>query len=272
MWRVIIILSVLLIAPAGIHARNLSKSENDSVVAALATVWGKYLHDKSNKDALKGKEQNHDEYMRGLKEALGLAATPDDHYRGLQDGIAIDSRLSQIEQMGGFTIDRTKFVEMLAKAAEGKRTGFTVESADRYMNNIMAAQSSSNELIAQSEKFLEEMEHKDGVIKTPSGLLFEVIIEGEGESPRYSDNVSVLYKGSFPDGTVFDETKPDKPASFGVSDLIKGFSEGLMMMKPGGTYRLYIPPHLGYGDNGVPGTIPGGTALIFDVTLLDKKQ
>ena len=87
--------------------------------------------------------------------------------------------------------------------------------------------------------FLDKEGAREGVIKCPSGLLFEVISEGEGDSPKADDTVRVTYKGALADGTIFDET--EKPIDLPVNGVVKGFSEGLQMMRPGGTYRLFIP-------------------------------
>ncbi|MDE6629141.1 MAG: FKBP-type peptidyl-prolyl cis-trans isomerase, partial [Muribaculaceae bacterium] len=79
--------------------------------------------------------------------------------------------------------------------------------------------------------------------------------------------VKVTYTGKLSDGTVFDQ--PERPVQFPVSNLVPGFTEGLKLMKPGGTYRLFIPATLGYGDLGAGGVIPPGAALDFTVTLLE---
>ena len=103
--------------------------------------------------------------------------------------------------------------------------------------------------------------------RTPTGLLFEVITEGEGASPTESDQVRVTYTGRLSDGTVFDST--EKPVQFPVGNLVAGFSEGLKMMKPGGDYRIIIPPQLGYGEKGAAGVIPPGAVLDFTIHLND---
>lgn len=120
---------------------------------------------------------------------------------------------------------------------------------------------------AGQEEWLRRKAATQGVAVMPDGLIFEVIKEGEGACPTTSDIVEVNYTGRLSDGTVFDSTD-GKPVQFPAGRLIRGFTEGLTMMKPGGTYRLYIPSQLGYGERGAGGKIPGGAALDFTVELI----
>ena len=104
---------------------------------------------------------------------------------------------------------------------------------------------------------------------TASGLQYEVLTEGSGKTPSRSDKVKVHYHGTFTDGRVFDSSVDrGEPAVFGVTQVIRGWTEALQLMKVGSKYRLTIPSDLAYGDNGA-GTIPPKAALIFDVELLD---
>lgn len=107
------------------------------------------------------------------------------------------------------------------------------------------------------------------VVTTESGLQYEVLQEGEGESPGPNDVVEVHYEGILEDGMVFDSSYlRGSPSKFGVNQVIKGWTEGLQLMKPGATYRFVIPPNLGYGDRGAGDKIPGNATLDFEVTLL----
>ena len=122
---------------------------------------------------------------------------------------------------------------------------------------------------AMGRKFLEDNKNKDGVHVTESGLQYKVINEGSGAKPTATSKVTVHYKGSLLDGTVFDSTeKSGQPISFPLDRVIPGWTEGLQLMSPGAKYIFYIPSELGYGDNGAPGAIPGGATLIFEVELI----
>jgi len=111
---------------------------------------------------------------------------------------------------------------------------------------------------------------RSNVQTTASGLQMEVLQEGTGPTPGPNDMVLVEYEGRLLDGTVFDASaQHGGPAPLPVSGVIPGWSEGLMLMKKGGRYRLWIPSELAYGPQGAGGVIPPNAPLDFDVTLID---
>ena len=118
--------------------------------------------------------------------------------------------------------------------------------------------------------FLNENKERSEVQTTESGLQYEVMVAGEGDSPNSNDTVTVHYHGTLIDGTVFDSSvERDSPASFGVHQVIPGWTEALQLMNVGSKYRLYIPQELAYGANPHPGgPIKPFEALIFDVELI----
>lgn len=248
--------------------RRLNRAERDSVVCALATIWGDYLHNKADNKGSNGKFN--EEYMRGLTEALGMSASPTPYFTGLQDGIVIDSRIKQIEKMAGFEVDREQLVKAFRRAAKGRSNGFTPATAERYMNYIITAATADNSFRERSEAFLDSIAMKPGVKKEMSGLLWEVITPSDGPKlPMNVEKVSIKYVGRLFDGTVFDEHYADRPVTYAVRELIPGFSEGLFIMPKGATYRFYLPPHIAYGEAGINGVIPPNAALVFDITLLE---
>ncbi|GIU48552.1 MULTISPECIES: FKBP-type peptidyl-prolyl cis-trans isomerase [Shewanella] len=120
-----------------------------------------------------------------------------------------------------------------------------------------------------SEAYLAKNKDKDGVTTTDSGLQYEVITMGEGVKPNAEDVVTVKYKGTLVDGTVFDETTD--PVRFALLTAISGWEEGLRLMPEGSTFRFTIPSDLAYGEDGA-GEIPGDTALIFEVELVKSEK
>ena len=107
------------------------------------------------------------------------------------------------------------------------------------------------------------------MIEIRAGVNDKVIQAGEGKSPGASDGVVVNYRGRFIDGTEFDSSyERDKPATFRVNKVIKGWREALQLMKEGARWELYIPPELAYGKRGRPRVIPPNSALIFEVELI----
>ena len=124
------------------------------------------------------------------------------------------------------------------------------------------------------DRFLAKLveEHGGEVQETPSGLLYLVLTEGEGDSPSPSANVTVHYTGTFLDGQVFDSSRDrGQPATFPLNRVIAGWTEGVGMMKPGGRRFLVIPFPLAYGASGRPPVIPPKATLVFDVELLEVK-
>jgi FKBP-type peptidyl-prolyl cis-trans isomerase len=116
---------------------------------------------------------------------------------------------------------------------------------------------------------LEANAGSEGVTTTASGLQYQVLNAADGATPTAANTVTVHYIGRLVDGTVFDSScQRGQPASFGLTQVIPGWTEGLQQMPVGSTYRFTIPGDLAYGPEGRPGTIPPNATLIFDVTLL----
>ena len=123
------------------------------------------------------------------------------------------------------------------------------------------------------EAYLLENKAKKGVVVTESGLQYEVIKEGTGAKPLAEDTVKVHYRGTKIDGTVFDDSNQrGEPATFGVTQVIPGWSEVLQLMKEGASYRVVIPPSLAYGEQGRPPVIEPNSVLVFEVDLLSIEK
>lgn len=121
----------------------------------------------------------------------------------------------------------------------------------------------------KGKKFLDENSKKEGVVVLPSGLQYKVLVKGDGPSPKPEDKVSVHYTGTLIDGTKFDSSYDrNTPAVFGVTQVIKGWTEALQLMHVGDKWQLFIPSELAYGDTGAGGVIGPGEVLIFEVELL----
>lgn len=129
------------------------------------------------------------------------------------------------------------------------------------------------EQAAAGAAFLAENGKKEGVKTTESGLQIEILQEGSGPKPTSSDTVTVHYTGTLADGTVFDSSRErGEPATFPLSGVIPGWTEGLQLMSVGSRARLVIPSELGYGPRGAGGRIPPNAVLVFDVELLEIKK
>lgn len=138
--------------------------------------------------------------------------------------------------------------------------------AKEQEENAKTAQKS----LEEGQAFLKENKTIAGIVTTESGLQYQILEEGEGKSPGKSDKIKVHYKGTKLDGTEFDSSyKRGEPATFQADQVIKGWTEGLQLMKEGGKYKLFIPADLAYGERGAGQQIKPNDVLIFEVELLE---
>ncbi|NOQ25075.1 MAG: FKBP-type peptidyl-prolyl cis-trans isomerase [Bacteroidales bacterium] len=165
-------------------------------------------------------------------------------------------------------------LEKLLKGIEDvfgeQETKLTVEHSQTLLNEYISALKEKLELekLEEMAKFLDENKKDPGVVTLPSGLQYKVLREGTGQSPMPKSKVKTHYKGTLLDGTVFDSSYDrGEPVEFGVNQVIRGWQEALVLMKPGAKWMLYIPPYLGYGDRD-SGPIPANSILIFEIELL----
>jgi FKBP-type peptidyl-prolyl cis-trans isomerase FklB len=145
-------------------------------------------------------------------------------------------------------------------------TAFQTEMMSKQEAKTKAA---TEKNLKEGEAFRAENAKKEGVISLPSGLQYKVITEGTGPTPKLDDTVTVNYEGKLPDGTVFDSSyKRGEPATFPVTGVIPGWTEGLQLMKEGAKYEFVIPPTLAYGERGAGPVIGPNATLLFTVELI----
>lgn len=176
------------------------------------------------------------------------------------------------------TLNSADFAAGVASVYDGVKPEMTFDEAKRIVNEYFAKLEAEMQAEAakqgevnrkNGEAFLSENAKREGIKVTESGLQYEVLESGKGDSPKASDNVEVHYTGKLIDGTVFDSSvERGVPASFGVTQVIPGWVEALQLMHEGDKWRLYIPSDLAYGPNGAGGVIGPYMTLIFDVELL----
>jgi len=165
--------------------------------------------------------------------------------------------------------------EVLGKACldavNGKPSLFSPEQANEIVRKEI--QKLSRILIKPNleagAKFLEENKKKPNIKVTTSGLQYEVITQGTGAKPVDTSKVKVHYEGFLLNGKKFDSSRDrGEPITFGLNQVIRGWTEGVQLMNVGSRYKLYIPYNLAYGEQGAGEAIPGGSTLVFDVELL----
>ena len=187
---------------------------------------------------------------------------------------------SQLKGMGAEKLNIDDFAQAIKDSIAGKEQINASEAQKIVQEFFMeqekvqraAAAEKGKQMKAEGENFLAENAKKEGVITTASGLQYMVLKEGTGKSPKATDSVMCHYEGFLTNGTVFDSSiQRGTPATFPLGGVIKGWTEGLQLMKEGGKTRFFIPYDLAYGEAGASGAIPPYAALIFDVELIEVK-
>lgn len=250
----------------GLVPQLMAQSQSDSLSMATATVWGHSLKQQVERN-FAGDTMAINAYVKGIADAFGKPTSDAPYHTGVLQGLVLAQRIVQMQNLG-LDIDVATFCKSLGQFLKGNSTEFTRESANEYINECVARMTPADTVDAKAEQsFIDKQLQRSGVVKTASGLVFETLVEGVGEHPALNGKVKLLYTGRLSDGTVFDST--EEPVIFDVARLVKGFTEGLLLMRPGGIYRLFIPAELGYGAKGIEGAIPGNAALDFEVKLLE---
>lgn len=189
---------------------------------------------------------------------------------------------SQLKSMGADSLNIDDFAQAIKDTISGAELKVSHKESQQIVQEFFKeqeakqrAQAAENGKVAreEGEKFLAENAKKDGVQVTESGLQYSVIKEGTGKSPKATDTVVCHYEGFLTNGTVFDSSiQRGEPATFGLQQVIAGWTEGLQLMQEGAKYRFFIPYLLGYGESGAGQSIPPFSALIFDVELIEIKN
>ncbi|QDV37052.1 FKBP-type peptidyl-prolyl cis-trans isomerase [Tautonia plasticadhaerens] len=175
--------------------------------------------------------------------------------RGIADGLTDSQPLLTEEQCNQVMEEFEK--QLLARQME----------AEKEMLEANKEQAASNK--AAGEAYLAENGKKPGVKMLSSGIQYEPMKAGQGATPTLTDTVTINYKGTLLDGTVFDSTDGKGPMTFPVGEFIEGWKQSLQLMKVGDKWRVVIPPELAYGESGTPGgPIPPNATLIFEIELL----
>lgn len=183
-------------------------------------------------------------------------------------GRDIAGSLEEIEDL----IDRPALLRGVSDALAGISSALTddemraaVVAFNRTVATARAEQAADSR--SAGEAFLAENANAEGVTTTESGLQYEVLREGDGDSPEAGQRVLVHYRGTLIDGKEFDTSYGGDPASFSLDGVIDGFAEAIMLMKVGGHLRAFLPTELGYADS-APASIGPGQVLIFEIELL----
>lgn len=206
----------------------------------------------------------------------------------LATGQEMSTQIEQYSYTVGFNvgqnIKRTNVeidVDAFTQAIRDVLTGADLKMTEDQMQAVLAEERRKLAEVQQAmaeknkqigEQFLAENLKREEVKRTESGLQYEVISEGTGAKPTINDMVIVHYRGTLVDGTEFDSSyQRNAPATFPVSGVIKGWQEGIQLMRTGSKWKFYVPSELAYGEKGAGGPIGPNQTLIFEVELQEIK-
>ena len=190
------------------------------------------------------------------------------------DKISYAIGLSMGQNLMGSGVTSLEYADLAAgikDVLEKNQPQISYQEAQQVLGKffIELDQKIAGEAKAAGEAFLAENAKREGVKVTESGLQYEVLEATIGQKPKATDKVRVHYEGTLIDGTVFDSSyKRGESITFGLNQVIKGWTEGLQLMSIGSKYKLYLPYQLAYGERGAGANIPPYAALIFTVELL----
>ena len=179
----------------------------------------------------------------------------------------------QLQQMNAAEVNVDDFAQAI-KDVFAPKTSLTDSEAQQAVQDFFQrkAEEQAGAAKAEGEAFLAENAKKEGVVSLPSGLQYQVSREGDGRKPAATDQVECHYEGTLINGQVFDSSyQRGQTATFGLNQVIAGWTEGLQLMQEGAKYRFFIPYHLAYGERGAGQSIPPFATLIFDVELVKVK-
>ena len=159
--------------------------------------------------------------------------------------------------------------EEVSKTMMGLQQKMRAKKQAEYKERMEEKKKQGEANIEKGKKFLEENKAKEGVVTLKSGLQYKILKKGTGASPKATDTVKCQYRGTTIDGKEFDSSyKRDEPAKFALNRVIKGWTEGLQLMKEGGKWQFFVPAALGYGERGAGQNIGPNEVLIFEIELI----
>ena len=173
---------------------------------------------------------------------------------------------------GGGQINKEAMAAAFRASSLGEKPVITEEQANALVQKFFESetQKQSQKALEEGNAFLEKNKSRQGVTTTASGLQYEIIKEGTGAKPVATDQVKVNYHGTLINGKVFDSSVDrGEPVTFGVNQVIPGWTEALQLMPVGSKWKIYLPSNIAYGERGAGGDIGPNSALIFEVELLE---
>lgn len=265
----------------------------DSLGYLMGNTQGAMINQNLSKNFISADKNFKNSLVRGLETVFSADTTDIGYFEGLEMGLNMVKQLVEISRLGAY-VNRQDLIDQLRKGILAdkvdqkeldankarlkmlvdplqKRAEDMQREAQRQQRAMFDSIAARND--AAGKNFIDSIMAADkSVKKTESGLAYKIIEPGKGKKPETSDLLEVRYIGRHINGDIFDQTQ-ERPIEFNMGGVIKGFGEGLGMMKKGAKYILYIPGNLGYGKRGTGnGVIMPDETLIFEVELADIKK
>lgn len=260
----LIVIATAMVMAYGVSAQKATQEKQDKIIeqqkelndrtTAMEEKLDEVISQQKAMENLYGSEMNMENEITKMSYAYGISLGENFKVQGIPnvDFVALNRGL----------------YDAMTNAQDLKMSNADAQQfLNDYIGKLMAAK--AEEAKGKGKAWLAENAKKPGVKTTESGLQYKVIKEGSGEHPTATSKVTVHYHGTLTDGRVFDSSVDrGKPASFGLNQVIKGWTEGLQLMTPGAKYKFFIPSELGYGDRGAGGMIGPHEVLVFEVELI----
>lgn len=206
-----------------------------------------------------------DDFLRGVRAAFPMDDSPESqaYLNGVMAAVEATEMLDKANRAiypdeKDKKVDRRLFLDGVIAAATGDNTVMDVASAVEYYN--------SHIFRARSEQFISENASRPGVVTLPSGVQYKVSVMGDGEKARYGEKVRCIYKGTYPNGAVFESSRGDV-VELAVNEVVPGLAEVLMTLPAGTQCMVYVPWELAYGAEGA-GRISPYSALVYDLEIV----
>jgi FKBP-type peptidyl-prolyl cis-trans isomerase len=268
-----VILAAVVVSCNKTGGNSADKLENDDQKAAYA--FGVMMGQEAERysQSLGADSLNYDEVKKGLLDYINKAGEKNSYAYGQQLGMQISSVVKGQKLEG--KLDNQVILQGLMSYLKKDSLLFNKDSIRSFLNDY--AQNNFERIKTENAEkgtaFIEKMKKDSNVKATESGLLYQVVKEGTGETPNDNSIVEVNYVGKTSDGKEFDSSEKGKPAKFPLKNVIAGWQEGLKLMKIGSKYKFYIPGNLAYGEQGSrDGKIGPNEALEFEVELVSMEE
>lgn len=263
---------LLLLAIFSISANGASKPVKlNNTTDSLSYFYAKMIGVGVAEELSKGPDSakiNKDEVIRGFKSIMNVDTSNVSYLRGIELANAFKSMLKELKQRDNIVLNENLFLDQFFAAFLDKNSQNPQELQPTVMALMtkLSTESKAKEIAANKAKevaFFAELLTDASVKKTPSGVCYKILAEGNGKVFNPNDKILIKYEGRHLNGEVFDKTK-DAPVPMSPSQVIPGFGEVLKLMSPGAYYVIFIPADLAYGDKGA-GPIKPGETIIFEV-------